>query len=274
MSELSLEISQKKALNTAQRIFPCDSKYWDYFPLNDILTKEHFDFKPARKPFLIRVAGQSGSGKSSQLTASLLEVLEKIPHILLNVGRFSVFHPLYEDIKKQHFDLLREKTNGFALRTMLLFYAYCITQRVNIVLDITFLEPEIENYLMSLAKKNGYQIQIHLLCVPKKISNTFIRKRQKQTRRVVAAKSSDYFFHALAPALKNLISLPCFDRKDEIILWSHCFFRPLYFSGLSNRYLMHLLNQYQSGAYLAIKSPGAILKAKKSWMRLCVQKLL
>ena len=274
MSENSSEVLKKRALETAQRIFPCSEEYLDCFPLEDILAKGQFNLTPSLKPFLIRVAGQSGSGKSSQLTTSLVDALKKTSYILLNVARFSVFHPLYADLKEKHFDLLREKTNGFALRQLLLFYEYCITNRINILLDITFLEPEIENYLMSLAKQNGYRIQIHLLCVPKKVSNSFIKKREKQTKRVVAQKSSDYFFNILTPSLKNLVQQPFFEKDDKIILWSHCFFRPLYSSALSNRYLMRLLARYQSKKYLSIKSAQSVLKAKKSWIISYINQLL
>ena len=90
---------------------------------------------------------------------------------------------------------MREKTNGFALRALVMFYKHCILNRVNIIFDMTLLEPEIDLYLMSLAKRMNYKIQTHILCVPRKISNLFIHLRQLKTGRIVKTTSSDYFFN-------------------------------------------------------------------------------
>ena len=66
---------------------------------------------------------------------------------------------------------------------------------------MTLLEPEIDLYLMALAKKMDYKIQTHVLCVPHRISDLFIHLRQLKTGRFVKPSSSKYFFNAATPAL-------------------------------------------------------------------------
>ena len=266
------DMLHRAAFAAAQRIFPCETAYLDYCPMDEVAAAVALS-KPAKRPFLLRIAGQSGSGKSSQLTSWITRLLKKDAYTLLNVSMFAPFHPLYADLQKKDKALLREKTNGFALKMLLSFYEYCILRKVNIVLDITLLEPDIEDYFMRLAKENGYLVQMHLLCVPKKISDFFIRQRQRETGRVVALKSSDYFFNALPRALKHITRMPIFDVQDRAILWSHCYFRPVYFSALQNRHLTTVLGVYQSNKYRQVKNKAAVLKAKKNWLTLCLNQV-
>ena len=161
---------------------------------------------------------------------------------------------------------MREKTNGFALRALVMFYKHCILNQINIIFDMTLLEPEIDLYLMTLAKKMNYKIQTHILCVPRKISDLFIHLRQLKTGRVVKATSSDYFFNALAPCLSALTRSKLFDSKDMLVLWSHYLTHPIQKTHLANPSIMHLLTHFRQGPF-CIKNPNTLLKAKKKWMK-------
>ena len=226
---------------------------------------------PAEHPFLIRVAGQSGSGKSSQLSAALNQVLKNLSFIKISVGAFASFHPFYDKWQKTEPDKMREKTNGFALRSLVLFYKYCLLHKVNVLLDMTLLEPEVDLYLMTLAKSMGYRIQTHVLCVPKKVSDHFIRCRQKATGRCVWSSSSLYFFKALAPSLAGLLHSKTLGFGDRLILWSHSFGHPIKITHFSNVSAMKVLMRYRSKTNRRIYSPRKILKQKIYWMNLLTE---
>ena len=268
LKESSFISLEKKAFSAIQHIFPCESELLDNIPLDKIVTLWQEKLKPSMHPFLIRVSGQSGSGKSTQLVPALEKVLRNTPYTKINVGAFAEYHPRFNEWQKQSPDKMRENTNGFALRALILFYKHCILNRVNLILDMTLLEPEIDLYLMTLAKKVGYKIQMHVLCVPKLISDTFIRRRQKQTGRYVKPSSSGYFFKALAPCLKALIRSDLFDQKDRLILWSHTQTHPIRQTNLTNRSALRQLNRYRERKNAAIKNPKALLKAKIRWINL------
>jgi len=172
-----------------------------------------------------------------------------------------------DDNRELHFTM-RENTNGFALRALVLFYKHCILKRVNLVFDMTLLEPEIDLYLMTLAKKMGYRIQTHVLCVPRKVSDTLIAQRQKQTGRFVKPSSSGYFFTALAPSLKALIKSQIFDRDDTLILWSHTLTHPIQITHFNNKSVLRKLNLFQQKNNTRMKNPKNLLMIKKKWMRL------
>ena len=266
LKDTSFITLEKKAFDAIQRIFPCEKELLDKVPLDGIIQHFEKDLIHKEHPFLIRVAGQSGAGKSSQIVPALEEALQNKNYIKINVGAFAPFHPKYDEWQKACPDQMREKTNGFALRALVMFYKHCILNGVNIVFDMTLLEPEIDLYLMTLAKKMNYKIQTHVLCVPRKISNLFIHLRQLKTGRIVKISSSDYFFNALAPCLKSLTRSGLFDEKDTLILWSHYLTQPIQKTHLNNPSVMRVLANYRQGP-LCIKNPRTLLKAKKRWMK-------
>ncbi len=257
---------EQRALEDVQRIFPCEKELLENIPIEDIVQSKQGQIKTQEKPFLIRVAGQSGSGKSTQLIPALEDLLKEQSYVKINVGTFAPFHPNYQKWQQENADLVREKTNGLALRVLILFYKYCVEHKTNILFDMTLLEPEIEHYLMGLAKQNGYQIQLHVLCVPKKVSDYFIRRRYQQTRRYVSTKSANYFFNALAPALKSLIGRPFFDRKDTLLLWTHYHPYPIKRTSFFNPSVSAVLMKSRQNR--RIKNASALLKSKKNWVRL------
>ena len=259
---------ENRAFDAIQRIFPCETELLDKVPLAEITALWQKNLKPVSEPFLIRISGQSGSGKSTQLVPAIEKILKNLPYAKINVGAFAQFHPRFAEWQENTPDKMRENTNGFALRALVLFYKHCIVNRVNIVLDMTLLEPEIDLYLMTLAKKSGYKIQTHVLCVPKLISDTFIRRRQRQTGRYVKPSSSDYFFKALAHCLKALTTSHLFNQEDQLILWSHTQTHPIKQTHLNNRSALRRLNRYQERKNAAIKNPKALLKAKIRWINL------
>ena len=180
--ENNIDLMEELALRSAQTIFPCEKNLQSSVPLSEIVQANVSDIKSQSNPILIRVVGQSGSGKSTQLIPALEDILKKISYIKINVGKFAPFHPEYTKWQKLSPELMREKTNGFALRALILFYRNCIENHVNILCDMTLLEPEIEHYLMMLAKKHGYQIQLHVLCVPKKSVGLFCASKVFKNR--------------------------------------------------------------------------------------------
>ena len=261
---------EDKAFQAIQRIFPCETELLDKIPMDKMISYFQKDLTPSEHPFLIRAAGQSGSGKSSQIVPALEYALKKQRYIRLSVGSFAVFHPNYDEWLQTNPSKMREKTNGFALRALVLFYRYCILNRISVLLDMTLLEPEIDIYLMMLAKKMNYQIQMHLLCVPKKVSNTFIRLRQAQTGRFVDPTSGNYFFSALGRSLKALTNSHLFKEYDKLILWSHYMSYPIKQTHLDNSSVNRLLNEYQ-GKSFTVKNPKELLKVKKKWMKLFME---
>ena len=264
-SDMDLNSLEKLALDSIQRIFPCEENLLDRIPLSDMITTFSQELKSTDSPFFIRLAGQSGSGKSSQLLPAVKSAYQGKPYTQINVGKFAQFHPQYEFYQHNTPDEMREKTNGFALRSLFFFTRYCLLNRINIIMDMTLLEPEIDLYLTALAQKNNYRMQTHILCVPKKVSDHFIRLRQNRTGRKVRTTSSHYFFNALPVSLKGLTSSGIFNKADQLFLWSHYHTHPVYQTNMNNPWAVRVLEHYRSRNNLKIKDPKKLLKAKTKW---------
>ena len=84
---------EQQALASAQRIFPCELDLLDKIPISRITKALVDNIVPQDKPFMVRVAGQSGSGKSSQLIPALEDVLQNQEYVTIKVGTFAPFHP-------------------------------------------------------------------------------------------------------------------------------------------------------------------------------------
>lgn len=257
---------EKQAFEAIQRIFPCEEDLLDKVPLNQIIQHFQSQIIYQKNPFLIRVAGQSGSGKSSQLVPALENALQNKDVIKINVGAFAPFHPQYQQWQQQCPDQIREKTNGFALRALVMFYKHCILNQANIIFDMTLLEPEIDLYLMTLAKKMNYKIQTHVLCVPRKISDFFIQQRQQATGRIVKISSSDYFYNALTPCLSSLTKSGLFTERDTLILWAHHLADPIQKTHLNDPLAVQVLQEYRQMDF-PVGNPETLLQAKKKWMK-------
>lgn len=249
-----------QAYAAIQRIFPCEKGI--QVPLDNLKkTLIPPEIEPRENPFLIRIAGQSGSGKSTQILPFIQQGLTSVPYIPVAVRFFAPFHPAYETLKKTP-ALVREKTNGFALIALFEFYRFCITHHFNVLLDMTLLEPEIDVYMMRLAKENGYKIHLHVLSVPKKVSDSFIHKREALTGRKVFKESADYFFKSLPQSLKALHTLPVFEEKDKVFLWTHQKSTPVFKGPFGHPLLMKKLLKYQSRHFLRLKPLKQTIKKK------------
>ena len=261
---------EKRAFQAIQRIFPCEQDLLDHIPLDKVIHSFEKHLVSETHPFLVRIAGQSGAGKSSQLFPAIESALAHKDFLKINVASFAPFHPKYEEWQKECPDEMRERTNGFALRALVMFYKHCILNRVNLIFDMTLLEPEIDLYLMSLAKKMNYKIQTHVLCVPRRVSDLFIHLRQLKTGRQVRRSSSRYFFNALPHCLKALTHSGLFTFQDQLILWSHYLTYPVCKTHLDNPSVLRLLARYRRGPF-CLKNPKELLKVKQKWMKLLME---
>lgn len=190
------------------------------------IAKKYFDqqigLTKGRK--LIRLVGQSGSGKTTQLLPTSKKYFEKInaKPLHLCVREFAKFHPKYEEVLKGFGESqIREKTNGFALRVLIACLYFAMKDGVDIILEVTFLNCEFEEFLLNLIENSKYSVILFCVAVNKKISNKLIQKREKddsnESGRVVYKTSSDFFYKSMKKGIIFLIkNLP----NERIIIWN------------------------------------------------------
>lgn len=170
-------------------------------------------------PFCVRLVGQSGSGKTSQLLPAVCNALDArgVSYIRLAVRDFVNYHPNLEKIRKTYGEaLLREKTNAFALTLLTFVFEKLVQMRLPILFEVTLLSPFYEAFIHQCLQRYNYLCDYQCLAVSKTLSDRWISERCKSTGRVVLEKSSHFFFETLKPALESLRS---FQLRNRVLLW-------------------------------------------------------
>lgn len=207
-----------------------------------------------------RLAGQSGSGKTSQLFKSHSTVLPKagIFPIHIAVRNFAKFHPDYERLSSRCD--CREITNGFALKVLICVLDMALKTGCDVVLEIAFLDKRFEKLVLARLSQQGYKSYYHILCVNKLLSNTFVLKRKAATKRATFSSSSDYFYHTMKRSLKYLSS----HTSAECFLWSAYDLLPVY-QGDIGRCYAHFSKAQQKIAPL-VYDEKQLLEAKINFL--------
>ena len=174
---------------------------------------------------LYRLAGQSGSGKTTQLLPTVLRIEELRDNrpVVIAVRNFVTYHPEYKKIAAEcKAGEIRERTNGFALKCLAVAVKQILAQGYLTVLDVTILSPEFEEFINAQIQANGYSAQFHILAVNKRQSDVFIKKRTNDLKavesgKVVNKQTRDYFYDVLPKGLEYLGRV---DRKSTAIVWT------------------------------------------------------
>ena len=200
------------------------------------LAKKQFkniaNHKTRTKNFL-RIIGQSGSGKTTQLlpVGNVFFQIKNLNQIHFCVRNFAFLHPYYEKLLKKFGKIeIREATNGFALKMLVVSLIFAIEKGYDILLEMTLLTPKFERILTDFLIKNEYDIKLFGLAVSSRLSNYFIEQRKiskgvEQGRKVYST-SVNFFNKNLC---KSIRFLSVNYSNLEIVLWDHYELLPIYF---------------------------------------------
>ena len=181
---------------------------------------------------VVRLAGQSGSGKTTQLLPCAKRYFAKknLRPINLAVREFASLHPHYaEIIQKFGQSEMREKTNLFSLKCLLVTLIFAINDGYDILFEVTYLTPEFEDFVNQWLAAKHYQKINLVLAVNQKISDYFIEKRknlaEKESGRIVYQTSADFFYNVLARAMQYYAqNYP----QEKVIIWDAYATKPIY----------------------------------------------
>jgi predicted ATPase len=199
---------------------------------------------------LVRIAGQSGSGKTTQLlpAAEAYFAHRQLHPVLVAARSFVQYHPHLVEIREQFGEEnLRENTHEFTVIMMFLTLSALIANGYDIILDVTLLDPMIESVLNQMLTDNRYQSRIFMIAVSKEISDQFIGKR---ANRKVKSHTADEFWRVTQLALnfyaQNLPTTP-------ITVWSAFDPTPVYSGTISDA--LSIIKKYQSISELPQPTP-------------------
>ncbi len=223
-----------------------------------ILQKAVADFTLAatKNHRLIRIAGLSGSGKTTQILPAVETYCEKKGYepILIAARRFVEYHPHYQEIRDFYGDAnLRKMTDEFTTIMLFLTLSELIKGGYDIVLDVTLLDPEIEAILLKMLGAGKYQMLILMIAISPTVTAHFLSNRawrhSKETEQEFARATS----HALEFYAEN-------SPNTHIILWSVYDQPPIYDGPV--RDCLDVFTKYSAREELPVKDDDARRDAK------------
>lgn len=165
---------------------------------------------------LFRIAGLSGSGKTTQILPAVEAYCDQrqLRPILIAARRFVEYHPHYQEIKDHYGEAnLRKNTDEFSTIMMFLTLAELTKKGYDIILDVTLLDPEIEAILLKMLKAGNYRSLILMIATSPTVTEHFLQGRAWRH-----AKETEKEF---IRATKKALDFYAQNAGDErIILWS------------------------------------------------------
>lgn len=208
----------------------------------------------------IRIAGLSGSGKTTQILPAVEAYCEKNGYepILIAARRFVEYHPHYQEIKDFYGDAnLRKMTDEFATIMLFLTLTELLKNGYDIVLDVTLLDPEIEAMLLKTVQATNYEMLLLMIAVSPTVTAHFLAGRAWRHTK----ETEEEFIRATSHAL-NFYAEHAPDM--HIILWSVYDKPPIYDGPIKG--CLDIFNEYSTREDLPKKDDDARRDAKITYL--------
>lgn len=209
---------------------------------------------------LIRIAGISGSGKTTQILPAVEAYCEKHQYepILMAARRFVEYHPHYQEIKDFYGEEnLRKMTDEFATIMLFLTLSELIKGGYDVLLDVTLLDPEMEGILLKLLKTGNYEMLILMIAVSPAVTEKFLAGRAWRHSK----ETEQEFIRATSKALSfYATSAP----DTHIIIWSVYDKPPIYDGPIKS--CLDIFNDYSARTDLPKPDDDARRNAKIKYM--------
>lgn len=163
---------------------------------------------------LIRIAGLSGSGKTSQILPAVEAYTKKNNQspILVAARKFVDYHPHKNAILEEYGESnLRKNTDEFSTIMMFLCLDALTKAGYDIVLDVTLLAPEVEAILLKMLTENHYQSLLLMIATSPTVTEYFLKDRgwrhTKETEQefIRATKEAMAFYAKAMPDLHTIL---------------------------------------------------------------------
>ena len=227
-----------------------------------ILPKVISDFtqNATKNRKLIRIAGLSGSGKTTQILPAVEAYCEKNDYkpVLVAARRFVEYHPHCEEIKNFYGEEnLRKNTDEFSTILMFMTLVELFKSGYDIILDVTLLDPEVEGLLLNTLTVAQYEVLFLMIATSPTVTANFLKDRAWRHTK----ETEEEFIRATEKALKFYAeNAPDF----RIILWSVYDELPIYDGPMKNA--LEIFADYSKREELPKKDDDARRNAKIEYL--------
>ena len=187
------------------------------------IIKDFTKDKTKSKEF-IRIAGLSGSGKTSQILPAVEAYVKKnnLSPILVAARKFVDYHPHKDEILEEYGESnLRKNTDEFSTIMMFLVMDALTKDGYDIILDVTLLSPEVEAILLQMLVKNHYRPLLLMIATSPTVTEHFLKDRGWRHTK----ETEEEFIRATSKAM-SFYAEHC--PTLHTILWSVYDLNPIY----------------------------------------------
>ena len=191
---------------------------------------QNFTSNKSQKKHFVRIAGLSGSGKTTQLLPAAEAYFEKqnLAPVLVAARRFVEYHPHYHEILDFYGESqLRKMTDEFSTIMMFLTLNALTEAQYDILLDVTLLDPEIEKILIGMLSKNNYEMLMLMVAVAPEVTEKHLSGRGWRHSR-----ETELEFMRVTDAALEFYAEECPDMR--IVLWNVFDSQPVYDGATKN----------------------------------------
>ena len=170
----------------------------------------------------IRLVGQSGTGKTTQLLPAARDYCAKnnLKPVIIAAREFAKMHPHYEEILRKYGKAeIRRRTDDFATMVMFLVLDEITRNRMDFILDLSFVSTKVEWMFLKMARRYRERLFL-MMAVPVNKNLELLGKREW--------RHTEELEKEFLQATKT--SLEYYGRKDagRIIMWGFDSLQPIY----------------------------------------------
>ena len=227
-----------------------------------ILQKVLDDITPAatKNRNFIRIAGVSGSGKTTQILPAVEAYNKKNDFcpILMAARRFVKYHPHYEEIKDFYGEEnLRKNTDEFC--TIMLFFTLSelLKGGYDVVLDVTLLDPAMEGILLKMLEGGDYHALMLMIAVSPVVTEKYLSGRAWRHTKETELEFIRATSHALKFYAENAPEM-------RIVIWSVYDLNPVYDGPMKE--CLEVFEDYSSREELPAADDDARREAKIKYL--------
>lgn len=210
---------------------------------------------------LIRIAGLSGSGKTTQLlpaTEAFFKNRELKP-VLVAAREFVKYHPHHNEIKEFYGEEnLRKMTDEFSTIMLFLAITELIKNGYDIILDVTLLDPAMEHILQEMLTAANYNQIILMIAISPTVTEKFLSGRAWRHTKETEAE----FIRATK---KSIVYYAENHSDTHIILWS-VYDKPPIFDG-KIKDCLDIFEDYSNRTELPKKDDDERREAKINYLK-------
>jgi predicted ABC-type ATPase len=172
----------------------------------------------AENPIAIIIGAQPGSGKSMLENVARDELSNN--GVVCSLDELREFHPRADKIKSDYEAYYPVLTGDYAWRWREGLMAYCVENRLNFIMEVTFANGADINKMIQMLKENEYRVDLKLLAVHPKLSllGTQVRyekqKLEEASGRIINKQDHDERYNNLVPSVLMVQSAALYDKMQ------------------------------------------------------------